>query len=71
MLHTIVQDVMYGCQEDSRTEMMGMHLDMIRMGRDWKREMREVMDVYSKDLKELREENKLLREENERFRRGY
>lgn len=71
MLHSIMRDVMYEYQEDARTEMMGMHLDMIRMGRDWKKEMREAMDVYSKDIKELREENRLLREENERLRRGY
>lgn len=71
MLHTVMRDVMYDYQEDMRTEMMGMHLDMVRMGRDWKREMKDMMDVYTKDLRELREENRLLREENERLRRGY
>jgi len=51
--------------------LVGMHLDMVRMGRNWKKEMKEVMDAYAKDLRELREENRLLREENERLKRGY
>jgi protein NEDD1 len=62
---------MYDYQEDMRTELVGMHLDMVRMGRNWKKEMKGVMDTYGKDLRELREENRLLREENERLKRGY
>jgi protein NEDD1 len=38
------------------------------MGRNWKKELRELMDDYVGDL---REENKRLREENEHLRRGY
>jgi len=71
MLHQIMRDVMYDYQEDMRTELVGMHLDMVRMGRNWKKEMKEVMETYGKDLRELREENRLLREENERLKRGY
>lgn len=71
MLHQIMRDVMYDYQEDMRTELVGMHLDVVRMGRNWKKEMKEVMDAYAKDLRELREENRLLREENERLKRGY
>ena len=71
MLQQIMRDVMYDYQEDMRTEMVGMHLDMVRMGRNWKKDMKEVMDAYAKDLRELREENRLLREENERLKRGY
>ena len=71
MLHHIMRDVMYDYQEDMRTELVGMHLDMVRMGRNWKKDMKEVMDTYAKDLRELREENRLLREENERLKRGY
>lgn len=71
MLHQIMRDVMYDYQEDMRTELVGVHLDMVRMGRNWKKDMKEVMDAYAKDLKELREENRLLREENERLKRGY
>jgi protein NEDD1 len=62
---------MYDYQEDMRTELVGMHLDMVRMGRNWKKEMKDAMDAYAKDLRELREENRLLREENERLKRGY
>lgn len=71
MLHQIMRDVMYDYQEDMRTELVGMHLDMVRMGRSWKKDMKDVMDAYAKDLGELREENRLLREENERLKRGY
>ena len=71
MLQQIMRDVMYDYQEDMRTELVGMHLDMVRMGRNWKKEMKDVMDTYAKDLRELREENRLLREENERLKRGY
>ena len=71
MLHQIMRDVMYDYQEDMRTELVGMHLDMVRMGRNWKKEVKDVMDAYAKDLRELREENRLLREENERLKRGY
>jgi len=71
MLHQVMRDVMYDYQEDMRTELVGMHLDMVRMGRNWKKDMKDVMDTYAKDLKELREENRLLREENEKLKRGY
>ena len=71
MLQQIMRDVMYDYQEDMRTELVGMHVDMVRMGRNWKKDMKDVMDTYAKDLEELREENRLLREENERLKRGY
>ena len=71
MLHQVMRDVMYDYQEDMRTELVGMHLDMVRMGRSWKKDMKEVMDEYAKDLRELREENRLLKKENERLKRGY
>jgi protein NEDD1 len=71
LLRTIVQDVMYDYQREARQEMVGLHLDLVRMGRGWKKELRTLMDEYVGDLRELREENKLLREENERLRRGY
>lgn len=71
MLHQIMRDVMYDYQEDMRTELVGMHLDMVKMGRNWKKEMKDVMGTYADDLRELREENRLLREENERLKRGY
>ncbi|PPQ97522.1 hypothetical protein CVT26_006525 [Gymnopilus dilepis] len=71
LLKTIVQDVMYDFQRETKAEMMGLHLDMLRMGRGWKNELRTLMDEYVGDLRELREENQRLRAENERLRRGY
>lgn len=70
LLRTIVQDVMYDFQRDTKAEMMGLHLDLLRMGRGWKTELRTLMDEYVGDLRDLREENQRLRSENERLRRG-
>ena len=70
LLKTIVQDVMYDFQRDTKAEMMGLHLDLVRMGRGWKTELRSLMDEYVGDLKDLRDENQRLRVENERLRRG-
>jgi protein NEDD1 len=70
LLKTIVQDVMYDFQRDTKAEMMGLHLDLVRMGRGWKMELRSLMDEYVGDLKDLREENQKLRLENDRLRRG-
>lgn len=71
LLRTIVKDVMYDFQRETKAEMTGLHLDLVRMGRGWKKELRGLMDEYVGDLKDLREENRRLREENELLRRGY
>ncbi|KAF5373615.1 hypothetical protein D9758_000984 [Tetrapyrgos nigripes] len=71
LLRNIVRDVMYDYQAQHRQEIVGLHLDMVRMGRTWKSELRDIMEEYVGDLKDLKEENKRLREENERLRRGY
>jgi len=71
LLHALVSDAMLDFRQETRAEMVGLHLDLVRMGRAWRREMRSAMQEYVGDLKELREENRKLREENERLRRGY
>ncbi|KAJ3762113.1 WD40-repeat-containing domain protein [Lentinula raphanica] len=71
LLRNIVRDVMYDFHQESRADMIGLHLDLVRMGRGWKKELRELMGEYNGELEELREENRRLREENERLRRGY
>ncbi|CAA7270979.1 unnamed protein product [Cyclocybe aegerita] len=70
LLKTIIEDVMFDFQRETKAEMMGLHLDLLRMGRGWKNELRVLMDEYVGDLRELREENQRLRVENERLRRG-
>jgi len=73
-LRTIIADVMYDYQRETKAEMMGIHLDLVRMGRGLKKELREVAEGGIGGLVEverLREENRLLKEENERLRRGY
>ncbi|KAF9014156.1 WD40-repeat-containing domain protein [Cyathus striatus] len=71
LLRNIVKDVMYDFQRESKEEMMGMHLDLVKMGISWKKELRSLMDEYVGDLRDLREENQRLRDENERLRRGH
>ena len=71
LLKTIIQDVMFDFQRETKAEMMGLHLDLLRMGRSWKAELRALMEEYVGDLREMREENERLRRENERLRRGW
>ncbi|KAJ7470698.1 hypothetical protein FB451DRAFT_1368486 [Mycena latifolia] len=44
LLRTIVRDVMFDFQQEQRSEMVGLHLDLLKMGRGWKKELRELMD---------------------------
>ncbi|KAH8117122.1 WD40-repeat-containing domain protein [Phellopilus nigrolimitatus] len=70
-LRALLAPALVDFQQETRAEMLGLHLDMLRLGRDWKREMREaVAEAWEGEVIMLREENKRLREENERLRRG-
>lgn len=71
LLHTLIRDALYDFRRETKAEITGLHLDLVRMGRGWKKEMRDAMDAWGTELREVREENKRLREENERLRRGY
>lgn len=71
LLHALISDAMLDFRQETRAEMVGLHLDLVRMGGAWRKEMRGAMQEYVGDLKELREENRKLREENELLRRGY
>jgi protein NEDD1 len=71
LLHALISDAMLDFRQETRAEMVGLHLDLVHMGRAWRKEMRGAMQEYAGDLQELREENRKLREENERLRRGY
>ncbi|EIN07077.1 hypothetical protein PUNSTDRAFT_126939 [Punctularia strigosozonata HHB-11173 SS5] len=71
LLRSIVQDVMLDFRQETRAEMMGLHLDLVRMGRGWKSELREALGGVGEEMERLREENRVLREENERLKRGY
>ncbi|KAH0827105.1 hypothetical protein J3R83DRAFT_4791 [Lanmaoa asiatica] len=70
-LRSIVHDVMYDFQRETKAEMMGLHLDLVRMGRGWKQELREIMEEWNGEIRELKAENRRLKEENERLQRGY
>ncbi|KAI6166831.1 hypothetical protein EDD17DRAFT_1541453, partial [Pisolithus thermaeus] len=69
-LRNIVRDVMYEFQCETKAEMMGIHLDLVRMGRGWRQELKEAIERWEGEAKQLREENERLKEENERLRRG-
>lgn len=71
LLHALISDAMLDFRQETRAEMVGLHLDLVRMGGAWRKEMRGAMQESVGDLKELQEENRRLREENERLRRGY
>ncbi len=71
LLHGLISDAMLDFRQETRSEIVGLHLDLVRMGQSWRKEMRSAMQEYVGDLKELREENRKLREENERLRRVY
>ena len=71
MLQALLRDALHDFRQETKGEIVGLHLDLIRMGAGWRTEMREAMGEFAEEVRELREENKRLREENERLRRGY
>ena len=71
MLQALLRDALHEFRQETKAEIVGLHLDLIRMGGSWRREMREAMGEVAEEIRELREENRALREENERLRRGY
>jgi len=71
MLHAMIKDAVLDVRQEVKAEMVGLHLDLLRMGRVWRTEMRGAMEDYMGDVHDLQEENKRLREENERLRRGH
>ncbi|KAH9945854.1 WD40 repeat-like protein [Epithele typhae] len=71
MLQALLRDALHDFRQETRGELVGLHLDLIRMGAGWRREMGDGLGAIQEELRELREENRRLREENERLRRGY
>ncbi|EJF66116.1 WD40 repeat-like protein [Dichomitus squalens LYAD-421 SS1] len=71
MLQALMRDALYDFRQETKAEIVGLHLDLIRMGTGWRTEMREAMGEVAEEIRALREENRRLREENERLRRGY
>ncbi len=71
MLQALLQDALHDFRQETKAEIVGLHLDLIRMGAGWRGEMREAMGEFAGEMRELREENRRLREENDMLRRGY
>ncbi|KAF8507336.1 WD40-repeat-containing domain protein [Hysterangium stoloniferum] len=71
LIRALVNDMIHDYQREMREDIQGLHLDLLRMGRNWKHELRSLMEEYIGDLKDMREENTRLRRENDRLRRGF
>ncbi|KAI0647351.1 hypothetical protein C8Q79DRAFT_959023 [Trametes meyenii] len=71
MLQALLRDALHDFRAETKAEIVGLHLDLLRMGSSWRSEMREAVGGIGEELRALREENQRLREENERLRRGY
>jgi len=71
LLHTLIRDALYDFRRETKAEIIGLHLDIVKMGRGWRKEMREALDKWGDELQGLKEENDRLRQENEMLRRGY
>lgn len=71
LLQTLLRDAMHEFRRETHGELVGLHLDMLRMGRGLRGEMRAAVDEFRAEVAVLREENRVLREENERLKRGF
>jgi len=69
LLSALIRDALYDFRRETKAEIVGLHLDLVNMGRGWKKEMKDAMEQWGNELHEVREENQRLREENERLRR--
>ncbi|KZT02316.1 WD40 repeat-like protein [Laetiporus sulphureus 93-53] len=71
LLQGMLRDAMYDFRQETRSQLTGLHLDMLKMGRGIRTELRTIVDEFRGELSTLQEENRQLRTENERLRRGY
>lgn len=71
LLRSLVRDALADVRQESRAELVGLRLDLLNLGRGWKKELREGLGELTEEVKLLREENERLREENARLKRGY
>ncbi|KAH8099582.1 YVTN repeat-like/Quino protein amine dehydrogenase [Cristinia sonorae] len=69
LLTNLIRDALYDFRRETKAEIVGLHLDLVNMGRGWRKEMKDAMDQWGTELREAREENKRLKEENERLRK--
>jgi protein NEDD1 len=80
LLRALLAESLIEFREESRSQMRGLHLDLLRVGRGMRKEVKEVvgevlgdMQVECKckaELETLKEENERLREEVRRLRMG-
>ncbi|GJJ12410.1 hypothetical protein Clacol_006652 [Clathrus columnatus] len=69
LMRGFIMDMMHEYQRELREDIKGLHLDVLRMGRAWKTELKSLMEEHTQDLKALAEDNAKLRKENDELRR--
>lgn len=71
VLRGMMSSALCDFREETHASIQGVHLDLLRLGREWKRDWKNMLEEQTKELRELREENRLLREENGKLRAGW
>ncbi|KAH7339673.1 hypothetical protein B0J17DRAFT_716676 [Rhizoctonia solani] len=71
LLRNIVSDVMFEFRQESKEDVRGLHLDLLRASRGWKSDLKEYLGDTLEELRLVKEENAQLRAEIARLRRGY
>ena len=66
LLRAMIHDAVAEFRAEAREEFLGLHLDMVKMGRAWKMELKELMNEHVGNLdKALKENDELARQNNE------
>ncbi|KAG8694109.1 hypothetical protein FRC09_010057, partial [Ceratobasidium sp. 395] len=63
LLRNIVSDVMYEFRQETKEDVRGLHLDLIRASRGWKSDLKQYLGDTLDELREVKEENARLRAE--------
>ncbi|KAF8739985.1 WD40 repeats protein, partial [Rhizoctonia solani] len=71
LLRNIVSDVMFEFRQETKEDVRGLHLDLLRASRGWKSDLKEYLGDTLEELRLVKEENARLRAEIARLRRGY
>ncbi|CAE6430104.1 unnamed protein product [Rhizoctonia solani] len=71
LLRNIVSDVMFEFRQETKEDVRGLHLDLLRASRGWKSDLKEYLGDTLEELRLVKEENARLRAEITRLRRGY
>ncbi|KAG9103359.1 hypothetical protein FRC06_011306 [Ceratobasidium sp. 370] len=71
LLRNIVSDVMFEFRQETKEDVRGLHLDLIRASRGWKNDLRQYLGDTLDELRAVKEENARLRAEIAMLKRGH